>query len=420
MLRSTIITHLFLSAFCGSLVYGDQSGDLSENIQEDVLGLAETHDTWTPSLQAPMLDVIALPEESKVAPVSSMQEVRAQEVVFAPFTGKVHGKKVRLRLHPDVDSPIVQELLKGDLLAVVGDAGEFWKVEAPSSLKAYIFRSFVLDGVVEGNRVNVRLQPHLEAPVIAHLNAGDSVADGKICPSQHKWMEFAMPKHVCFYICKDFVDNIGSPDVKIIQERRLSEACEHLAKAHALVEQEMQKSYPHIEFDKISANYQTIIQEYSDFPELVEQAKEAFASMQEQFVDKRISYLETRTHDERHAVHPIEQAPLTEKMALWEPIEEALYLTWFTTHDGRNMDEYYEEQKMTTTKISGTLEIYAAPVKCKPGSYIVRQQDLPVAYVYSTQVDLDAYLGKSVILVGSPRPNNNFAFPAYFIFSVEP
>jgi hypothetical protein len=45
--------------------------------------------------------------------------------------------------------------------------------------------------------------------------------------------------------------------------------------------------------------------------------------------------------------------------------------------------------------------------------------NIPVAYLYSTQVNLNTLLGKQVNLQVSPRYNNNFAFPAYFVLGVE-
>ncbi|NDE82278.1 MAG: hypothetical protein EB051_01510 [Chlamydiia bacterium] len=72
---------------------------------------------------------------------------------------------------------------------------------------------------------------------------------------------------------------------------------------------------------------------------------------------------------------------------------------------------------MASTEISGIVEPYTAPVKCKPGDFIIRDKDLPVAYIYSTQINLQNLVGQKVTLKGVARPNNNFAFPAYFILS---
>jgi len=62
---------------------------------------------------------------------------------------------------------------------------------------------------------------------------------------------------------------------------------------------------------------------------------------------------------------------------------------------------------------------YETNVKNRPGDYILYGSHAPLAYLYSTQVPLDQYEGQIVTLLASPRPNNHFAFPAYFILAVE-
>jgi len=106
-------------------------------------------------------------------------------------------------------------------------------------------------------------------------------------------------------------------------------------------------------------------------------------------------------------------------MKMWEPIEESLYLSWASRNEDRSIDEFYVDQKQTATKITGFVEPYTAPVKNKPADHIVKNGDLPVAYVYSTQINLQEFAGKKVTLLVTPRSNNNFAFPAYFVLSVE-
>ena len=346
------------------------------------------------------------------------------KVPFKPFTGKVKGNKVRLRLQPDVESSIVQELFNGDLLTIVDDCDDFYAVEAPSDLKAYVFRSFVLDNQIEGTRVNVRLKPSLEAPVITHLNSGDSVS-GMPCSENSKWVELGVPASSRFYVAKDYIENCGGTEVKAKYEGRLKQARQQIETAEYFVESEMQKAYPNIDFDKVNHSFQTVIQEYSEFPQLVEKAKDTLASVQEQFLEKRIHYLELKATEEASATlletekDLILTSMLTEKMKVWEPVEETLYQNWLGENKSGSMDEYYEEQKLSSNRISGTLEEYKAPVKCKPANYILKENDIPVGYVYSTMINLDNLVGKKVTLVGAPRPNNNFAFPAYFVFSVE-
>lgn len=341
-----------------------------------------------------------------------------------PFTGKVKGKKVRLRLNADLDSAIVKEMNRGDFLVVVGEKGDFWAVEPPAGVKAYVFRSYVLDDMIEGSHVNVRLSPSTEAPVITHLNAGDKVRGGRICASNNKWMEIAVPASANFYIAKSYVENVGSPEVKAQHDSRRQAAQHLLETAEYLSKTEFTKGYPDIDFDKIANNYQSVIHEYSDFSDMVELAKEELAHVQETYIDKRLAYMESKPQALDEEVASLEKGSariisVTDKMKLWEPVEESLYLSWSSINDNRAIEDFYSEQKLNATAVTGILEPYSSPVKCKPGDFIVKDKDLPVAYVYSTKVNLQELVGKKVTLMGTSRPNNNFAFPAYFVLSAE-
>lgn len=351
------------------------------------------------------------------------------EVPVSPFTGKVKGKKVRLRVKADLDSPVVRELGKNELLSVVAEKGDFWAVQAPAGTKAYVFRSFVLDNVIEGNRVNVRLEPNTEAPIISHLNAGDKI-QGSICPSNNKWLEIAAPASTRFYVSKGYLENIGGPDVKAQADKRRVSALQLVEAATLLGKAELSKPYNEMDIERVSDSYKTVINEYTDFPEYVEKAKEQLASLQEAYVQKRLSYVDTKKavkeeivlDDEvntKESMTTISNMQVNDKMKMWEPIEEALYLSWAQANDDKNVDQFYEEQKIAAAPITGIVEAYTAPVKNKPGDFIIRDKDLPVAYVYSTKVNLQSLVGKKVTLLGCPRSNNNFAFPAYYVIAVE-
>jgi uncharacterized protein YgiM (DUF1202 family) len=358
------------------------------------------------------------------APVQSKKN-NVKQAAVKPFTGKVKAKKVRLRTRSDVDSTIVRELAKGEYLSVVAEKGDFWVVESPNNIKAYVFRSYVLDNIIEGSKVNVRLKPSVDSPVLTHLNSGDHVT-GKICSINNKWMEINMPSDVRFYVAKQFIENAGSPEVKMKYEARRQSAMELLDSAQHFSKTELAKNFPEIDFDKVSHNYHVLLNEYSDFVDLTASAADELAVLQEQYIDKRLSYAEYKNQNEAEKMNSSELASsslllnaITDKMKLWEPIEESLYLSWSNINESRTLDEYYAEQKISATEVSGILEPYTAPVKCKPGDFIVRMNDLPVAYVYSTQVNLQNLVGQKVTLKGAPRPNNNFAFPAFFVLSAE-
>ncbi|MBM3200933.1 MAG: SH3 domain-containing protein [Chlamydiae bacterium] len=375
---------------------------------------------------------IRQPAQIKSTPAmsaSSAQPVAERQAPkYNAFTGRVVGNGVRLRLQPDVESSIVKELSKDDWVIVVEEKNDFYGIEAPSDMKAYVFRSFVLDNVVEGTRVNVRLQPELNAPVIGHLNTGDKV-NGAISDQNSKWLEIAPPKNTRLYVAREFIEKMGGPELKAVRDKKKTSVVQLMESANAVSQAELSKSFDEIDFDKATANYKLVIQDYSDFTEFAEQARNHLVELQECYLQKKISFLEAKANKLTRQLTmakeanpaldiPVEVAPLTDKMKSWISAEESLFLVWASQHPARSLDDYYQEQRTKAIRVSGILESYTAPIKNKPGNFIIRDRDLPRAYLYSTKVDLEKFAGKYVSLYVASRPNNNFAFPAYFVLDV--
>ncbi|MBX7067369.1 MAG: hypothetical protein K1X28_09070 [Parachlamydiales bacterium] len=363
---------------------------------------------------------------------------------FKPFTGKLVANKVRIRAKADLESPIIRQMNKNDLLLVVGDEGDFYAIEPMKDTKAYVFRSYILDNVVEANRVNIRLEPHVDAPIIGQLQAGEKV-EGTVCSINPKWLEISPPKSVRFFIAKEFVSNAGGPEFLANMQKRKTQVEELLSSAFMNAEEECKKDYEEMAPQHAIEQFQKILRNFADFPEACTQAKEGLALLKETYLNKKIAYLEakaelsTSAKEELLAKHKEENTELfaneavkidpslwskraqkSENLGFWDTIEESLFLSWSAFHTGKSFNEYYAEQKANASVLTGTIERYTYDVRNKPGDFILRgAEDAPVAYLYSTQIDLDKFAGKSVTLLASPRPNNHFAFPAYFVFSIE-
>ncbi len=352
---------------------------------------------------------------------------------YKAFTGRINGNNVRLRVGPELESNVVSELGKDELVVVTGQKGDFYAVQPLSDQKAYIFRSFILDGYVEGNRVNVRLKPDLEAPIIGHLSSGSKV-DGEICQSNHKWLEIDPPASTHFFVAKEYIDHVGGPELKAIKDKRCATVNQLLDSANLLTQAEMRKPYNEIDIDRLTRNYLTVVNDYVDFPDHCAIAKKNLTKLQEEYLQKKIAYLENRAENmgkvspsgdaEHFAANSSrndneEVMSHTDRMKIWEPVEEAIYLTWSGMHHQKTMDDFYAAQKLKSVKLSGIIEAYTDPIKCKPGDYVLRQDGVPAAYLYSTNVNLQALVGKKVTLLASSRGNNNFAFPAYYVLDTE-
>jgi hypothetical protein len=374
---------------------------------------------------------------------------------FTAFTGKITKNKVRLRLQPNLDSPIIKELAQGDMLIINGETEDFYAVQPPSGLKGYVFRTYILDNVVEATRVNVRLEPELEAPILAQLHAGDHI-EGTVSALNSKWLEIIPPASAHFYVAKDYVEKIGDASAMGKLEKQRTEVNMLLNTTYLASQTEMQKSFPEINLESVYANYNKIINHYKGYPEQVARAKEQLSSLQDSYLQKKIAYLEAKTkivqddwqiknsqlsdqmkaqqqkmsHLEQQLkktkdappfVQNIQNPGISHKMAAWLPVEHSLYQEWLKSNENRSQEEYYEEQNQSAVALRGIVEPYTRVIKNKPGDYILVNQSnhLPIAYLYSTHVNLQDRVGHEVTIYGVPRDNRSFAFPAYFVLSLE-
>ncbi len=350
---------------------------------------------------------------------------------FTPFTGKTLGNNVRVRAKAALDSSIVCELGKGDYVIVKGQKGDFYAIVPPSQLKAYIFRGFVIDGVVEADRVNIRLAPNREAPIVGRYNKG-AIVEEAISANHPKWLEIPFPQTTRFYIAKEYIEYAGDVTFKEKYEARKKEGEQLLTSTRLLTQSEFAKPFQEIDPDKISAKYREILDHYADFPTYVAQARQALDEAQKTYLQRKIAYLEGKEAPQPPSAHaptavPHEAPPSAvpppsgDRMAaVWEPIERSLYIEWCQRHPSQSIEAFYTDQKLKqATTLRGVLVSYDNDkVKNKPGDFMLKDRELPLAYLYSTRVDLHALVGKEVSLLVAPRSNNDFAFPAFYVLEV--
>lgn len=378
--------------------------------------------------------------------------------LIEPFTGRVKKNKVRLRLQPNFDSQSLKELDKDQLLVISGETNDFYAVQPLADMKAYVFRTYILDNVVEGTRVNIRLKPDLDAPIIGQLNSGDRV-DGKIFAANNKWLELPMPNATRFFIAKDYIEKVGDADYIGRLSKRKEEAQRLLNTTKAISDAEIQKPFEQINLDGVVANYQKIVLDYKDFPEISSKAEEylkvlkedlgkrKFASLEQknqqtaqvleqknkklaeelQAHKAKLSELEQQLHQKEQIV--VEAPPeiirrptqIPQSMAMWIPVENDLISYWTQQTGNSNPRDFYEQQKQDAFTMRGIVDLYNRPIKNKPGNYMLLNSGskLPIAFLYSTTVNLQDLVGHEITLTVIPRPNNNFAFPAYFVLSAE-
>lgn len=395
-------------------------------------------------------------DKSTQGSASAMTEADVAKEDFTPFTGKVTRSKVRLRLQPTLDGVIVREIEKDDLVIVQGETEDFYAISAPKDLKGYIFRTLVLDSIVEGNHVNIRLEPSLDAPVIAQLNNGDKV-DGSLSALSNKWLEIELPSSARLFVSKDFIEKVGDVQMLAKLEKRRNELNKLLREAYQQSCEQMNLPFEKIDISNSTAALKNIIDNYKDFPDQVSKAQEIVTALQDQYQKRKILYLEEQNENKNqllksrsekiqaaqagkleergnepdHKSHvPAVSMSLSEtakgqqmtaQMALWQGAEEAFHRYW-QEESGKtgSLESQYEEERQQAHQLTGVIQPYLREVKNRPGDYMLyNSSNRPVAYLYSTRVDMAQLLGRQVTILVTPRPNNKFALPAYFVLELQ-
>lgn len=364
-----------------------------------------------------------------------------------------------MRLQPDLSSPVVDLLEEGSYLMVLNEQGDFYSVAPLSGKKAFIYRPYVLDGRVEGSHVNVRLEPDVDAPVVTQLNTGDSV-QGEVCAANPRWLEINMPENVQFYVAKEYLENIGGPELVTQRQKRQEEVNGLLQSAYLAGQKLLSHSQESSDLEDIEAQFARIRADYPDFPEYGSRADAVYQVVQQLYLEQKLAAnkvgadqemlvpLEVRlpsfdelafgTHKEKvleaplrvvadlETVSPtasahsaIERDFVTDKMLAWEPIEERFFEVWSMHHNQENRDAFYAEQMLDGVTLTGIIEAYDRPVRNRPGDFLLVNNNRPVAFLYSTRVNLEEKVGQQVTVRGLSRPNHHFAFPAYFVLGLE-
>lgn len=376
-------------------------------------------------------------------------------VKYDQFTGKILKNRVRMRLQANFESPVLKELQRNDLVVVVGESEDFYAVQPPSDILGYVFRTFVLDNVVEGNHVNLRIKPDTDSPVISQLDAGTRV-EGKIARENNKWLEIKLPQTTRFYVAKEFVEKAGDAGFKDRFEKKKADLYHLLSVTDTLSRTEMQKPFDLMMVDGLKSNYEHIILDFPEFPEASQKAKESLAALQDDYTKKKVAFLEKQAgaasstqetnlklsaelQAHKSKINDLESeiekgrqfvslnqtaakpAQMPVNMSTWLPIEENLFNQWLQKNPRSDPKHFYEEQSQQGFVLRGVVDHYNRPVKNKPGDFMILNtaSRMPVAFLYSTHINLQDYVGHEVSILVSPRDNHHFAFPAYFVLTVQ-
>lgn len=365
----------------------------------------------------------SITEQPKPSPVSFKQ----------PFTGKITGSRVRLRTQPSLSSFVIREYSSSDLVQVVGEVDDFFAVLPEPSDKGYVFRTYVLDGIVEGSNVNLRMKPDMTSPILLQLQQGDKI-QGKLSAENPKWLEVSLPSSVRFYIAKEFISNEGPLSLFKERSHQKEQVLAQLKSLDESIQSEFNKPFAAINLSSMKNELESLISACKKGqPELAGRAAAILRKMQEEYLQLGVQKNETLI-----AQAPPEKPTPAIETPLPQPIpspakeptvsfflkeqEKVLVQKKIESNEASSQSDLYEKEKKFASPLKGKLVPFERQLKIKPGDFILIDPitKVPMTYLYSTTVDLMPYVGTDVVVEAAPRPDYNFALPAFFVHEVRP
>ncbi|MEM8628677.1 MAG: SH3 domain-containing protein [Chlamydiota bacterium] len=308
-----------------------------------------------------------------------------------------------------------------DIVLIVGQKKDFWQLAPPKTLHCYIPSACVSPGNSLLKSVQVFPKPSADGPVLATLQKGEPVS---VLPSKQEagWCEISPPSCLSCYARKDAVVYCDTADQFSLLVESREKAESDLLQAYRGLERVLKEPQITPLAEKVSLFFHDFLREYAPFPFLQNRAREGLYFLEEH----KKKWASSRMEKERNfslqtgSLEKVAVSPLQPKgVDPWRQVEEGLFSIWQTSHPHKSLQEYYAEQTLQGVTAEGMIEAYEMRVTNCPGDFLLRKNQRPVALLYSTKWDLTKYQGKQVRLLLAPRPNHQWAFPAYFVLEVD-
>ncbi len=127
-----------------------------------------------------------------------------------------------LRAGPNKNFEILKRLKKGDILESVGNKYGWTQVILPSDVGVYVYRDLisidVFQAIVVKNRVNLRAKPSLNSTILSQVNKGDIL---KVVEVKSDWVKVQPPPDLTGWVKSEYLKEYEfKPVVEIPEEEK--------------------------------------------------------------------------------------------------------------------------------------------------------------------------------------------------------
>ncbi|HEY1171395.1 MAG TPA: SH3 domain-containing protein [Verrucomicrobiae bacterium] len=140
--------------------------------------------------------------------------------VMAQESATVKATRVNVRGQATLNSEVVTQLNQGEPIKVLeqitlekpgpGEPAKWAKIALPANTPVWVNASFIKDGEVASNRLNVRSGPGENYSVLGRLEKGAKV---QAIRTVEEWTEIVAPEGTYAFVSVDFLEIKGAPEI---------------------------------------------------------------------------------------------------------------------------------------------------------------------------------------------------------------
>ena len=146
----------------------------------------------------------------QAAPTNAVDAVREAET-NAVVKVKATGNRVSLRAKPSLNAEILDRAMQGEEFVSLGETNGWRAIQAPETLSFWVARQYVVDGVVQPARLNVRSGPGPSYSVVDIVDKGDKLA---VRGEFNGWVKIAPPAGCKVWISAEYSQIVEPPKPK--------------------------------------------------------------------------------------------------------------------------------------------------------------------------------------------------------------